>query len=310
LRKIIFCILLLFLTGCQSENSKISQTSKGPLSSDHTSDETAERAHPLSVWDVLAARHEGPLIIDSPEDPDLFNLYLEGLFHSNPYVQWYASNKIIAFSDHPDKQKAIDALQSLLTSTENNVKSAAQFALHVFEHNFDDPAFIRSPDGKRVAFHLYLEARYNDGEVWIYNSEGNSVYPLKGQWLSVEELTWSPDGRKLAIEYGGRIWGSTDLVDPDTGESLLETSVYDVLQDKQLFKVVKQQRPDPYYRLVEWSPDSTKAMLSYSFTDDDYKVQQGIVIYDLMKAAYTTVEPYPSGEDPYPDIIKPIGFKW
>jgi WD40 repeat protein len=307
LRKILYCILLLFLAGCQSENSKISHTS---TSSVQSLEKTDEQTLPSSVWDGLAARHEGPLIIDFPEDPDMFNLYLEGLLHPNPYVQWYSSNKIIAFSDHPDEQKAIDALQSLLTSKEDKVKSAAQFALYVFEHNFDDPAFIRSPDGKRVAFHLYHESRYNDGEVWIYNSEWNSVYPLKGNWLSVEQLAWSPDGKKLTIEYGGRIWGSIDLVDPDTGESLLKTSVYDVLQDKQLFTVVKQQRPDPYYRLVEWSPDSTKVMLSYSFTDDDYKVQQGIVVYDLKKAAYTSVKPLPSGDDPYPDIIKPNGFKW
>ncbi|MFF2092981.1 hypothetical protein [Paenibacillus sp. NPDC058174] len=265
---------------------------------------------PFSVWDELAVKKNGVISIDSPEAPDLFNLYLEGVSHPNAYVEWYACNKLIAYSEHPEKQKAIDAIEKLLTSTDTNVVSAAKFALYVYKHDFDDSAFSRSPDGKRVAFHLFNEARYNDGEVWIFDSEQNALYPLEGQWLSIEGLYWSEDGQKLSIEYGGRTWGSIDLVDPITGHSLLKNSVNDVLNEKNLYKVVEQSRPDPYYRLVEWSPDSTRAMLSYSFMDDEDKVQQGIVIYDLRKSAYTTVMPYPSGETPYPEITKPKGFKW
>jgi hypothetical protein len=308
LRKILLWILLLLLVGCQGERAE-----EGSTTAQNTLVLTdKERLNPFSVWDGLAAKHDvdGAFMVDSPEEPDLFNLYLEGLSHPSPYVEWFASNKISTFSDHPDQQKAIDALQYLLNSPQDNVKSAAQFALQVLKHDFDDPAFIHSLDGKKVAFHLYQGARYNDGQLWIYNSEWNAVIPLSNRWLSIEQLEWSPDGKKLAIEYGGRIWGNVDLIDPDSGQSLLKKSVYDVLNDNKLYTVVERQRPDPYYRLIEWSPDSTKAMLSYSFTDDDEKVQQGMVIYDLNKSEYTTITPYPSGDNPYPDIHKPDGFKW
>ncbi|GGG65676.1 hypothetical protein [Paenibacillus radicis (ex Gao et al. 2016)] len=308
---IISLIILTALSGCLKTAPAANPPSRDVNTDEQSfSFEAGVAANPFSVWDELAARQYEIVSIDSPEDPDLFNLYLEGVSHSDPYVEWYACNKLIAYSEHPEKQKAIDAIEKLLVSTDINVVTAAKFALEVYQHNFNGPAFSRSPDGKRVAFHLFNEARYNDGEVWIYDFEQSTVYPLKGQWLSVEDLKWSGDSNKLSIAYGGRTWGSIDLVDPMTGESLLENSVYDVLEKNKLYTAVKQARPDPYYRLVEWSPDSTKAMMSYSFMDDDNKVQQGIVIYDLRKAAYTTVMPYASGEAPYPEINKPEGFKW
>jgi hypothetical protein len=319
LRKIFCYSLLLLLAGCRSE-SLITPQSNGTsvevkaTASDQVQDETKQQSNSNSVWDILAAKHgnenENGLGLDAPDDPDLFYLYLEGLAHSNPYVEWYASNKIIEFADHPDEQKAIDALRLLLKSPNDKVKSSAQFALNVVEHHFDDPAFIRSPDGKRVAFHQYLEARYNDGKVWIYDLEANSVYLLNGNWLSVERLIWSPDSKKLAIEFGGRIWGSIDLVNPDKSESLLKKTVEAVITDKKYYPVVKQQRSDYYCRFIEWSPDSSKALMSYTFTDDEYKNQQGIVVYDLMKAAYTTIKKYPAVDGLNVEIVKPDGFKW
>jgi hypothetical protein len=126
----------------------------------------------------------------------------------------------------------------------------------------------------------------------MYDSKSNSIYPLNGNWLSVDRLIWSPDSKNLAIEYGGRIWGSIDLIISDKTESLLKKRVEAVITDKKYYPAVTQQRPDYYTRLVEWSPDSTRAMMSYSFTDDELKTQQGIVIYDLLQSDYTTVIKY------------------
>jgi len=285
--------VLLFLAGCQSGSPESSSN--------------------MSVWDEYAAKHpdNGAFILDSPQGPDMFRLYLEGLRHPNPYVQWYAGNKIIGFDYREDRQEAIDALKRLITESEKDqVKQAAQFALHIFERDFGDAAFSRSPDGKRAAFHLYNEARYNDGIVWIYDSETQAVYPLQGERLSIERLVWSPDSRALAVEFGGRMWGDVDLIDPMTGESLLRPGVFEFIKSKKLYTADKQGRPDPYNRLVEWDPKGGKAMLSYAFTDDDYKVQQGILVYDLSKAAYTDVKPYSPGTDSYPRPNKPEGFKW
>jgi hypothetical protein len=332
LRKFFIYSLLLLLAGCQSENLITPQSNGKSVQVSATASELVQdeiqpqnkepQSNPYSVWDEVAAKKRNEnlnilLGVDGPEDIDLFNLYLEGLSHPSPYVEWYASNKIIEYDYRPDKQKAIDALQLLLKSPEDNVKSSAQFPLNVLERNFDDPAIVRSPDGKRVAFHQFLEARYNDGRVWIYDTEMDAIYPLNGNWLNVARLIWSPDSKKLAIESMGRIWFSVDLINVDDSKlvdskSLLSKSVTEVIIDKKYYPpIVTQQRPDYYTKLVEWSPDSTKAMMSYSFTDDEFKTQQGIVIYDIKKAAYTTVKKYPSDyEGSHDEIVKPDGFIW
>ncbi|TVY04519.1 hypothetical protein [Cohnella terricola] len=312
---------ILLVAGCQS-GSPASST-KLPIQAAEETDSVSpvaaiepaagtERVNHLSVWDELAAKHpdNGTFILDSASEPDMFRFYLEGLRHSNPYVQWYACNRMIWFDYREDKQEALDALKLLTKSKKDGVKQAAQFALHVFERDFDDEAFSRSPDGKRTAFHLYNEARYNDGIVWIYDSETRAVNPLPGEWPSIERLVWSPDSRALAVEFGGRIWGNVDLIDPATGDSLLQPGVFDLLRSKKLYTADKQGRPDPYNRLVEWDPKGRKAMLSYAFTDDDYNVQQGVLVYDIAKSAYTDVKRYPSGTDSYPRLNKPEGFKW
>lgn len=272
-------------------------------------------ADPASAWDELAAKYpddatsyvSGPML---PEGPDLIRFYMDGLNHPNTYVQWYAANRIVEYDGHPRLSEAVEALLALAESEQEVVAAGARFALRVFERDFDGEPFVRSLDGRFVAFHLFREARYNDGRIWLADTERDAVYPLKGERPSLERYVWSPDGRALAVEYGGRIWGAVDLVDPLTGDSLLRTTVHEFLLRNQLYTADKQQRPDPYDRFIAWSPDGSRAALSYEFTDDEGAVQRGILVYRLDKSAFSRVESLPPGEDPYMGVGLPEHFEW
>ncbi|MFC4302727.1 hypothetical protein [Cohnella boryungensis] len=297
-----------------SASAAIGSTS--PSASAVSSERLADSGHNPSIWDELAAKHPdstGPNFMapDSPEAPDLFWLYLDGLIYPNAYVQWYASNQIVPYAEHPGRSQAIEALGRVAESGQAAVKDAAQFALDVFQRDFAADTFSRSPDGKFAAFHLFNEARYNDGRVWIHELERGITYRLDGEWLSVERLVWSPDGKGLAIEYGGRISGGIDLVDVDAGRSVLADNLYEYLVSRNAFQADRQPRPDPYFRLVEWSPEGSRALLSYSITDNDGHLQKGIVVYDLSKQAYVLFKPSAGQEgegNSTPE--KPQDFAW
>lgn len=69
-------------------------------------------------------------------------------------------------------------------------------------------------------------------------------------------------------------------------------------------------RPDPYVLPIEWSPDSTRILVSYQVKDTGYKIQSGVFIYDFINGTFTDLQQLSYVEDDHVDIKKPENFHW
>lgn len=76
------------------------------------------------------------------------------------------------------------------------------------------------------------------------------------------------------------------------------------------YKVGSNQRSDPWIIFIEWSPDSSKVLLSYWFSDDDRIGQKGISIYNIRKQSFEKVTPLGPSVRDYEVVEKPKGFSW
>jgi hypothetical protein len=76
------------------------------------------------------------------------------------------------------------------------------------------------------------------------------------------------------------------------------------------YKLVENPRSDPRVCLLEWSPNSDRMLLFYSFTDDNYKLQSGTAIYMVNENNFESIKPYPEEADEGVEPRKPEGFKW
>ena len=63
------------------------------------------------------------------------------------------------------------------------------------EVNF--PSF--SPDSKRIAFVSYKDDLY-EGEVYVINLDGTGLKRLTNNGLNETDMSWSPDGKKIAVQ--------------------------------------------------------------------------------------------------------------
>ncbi len=122
----------------------------------------------------------------------------------------------------------------------------------------------------------------------------------------------SPDGSKLVVGDGGRLWSNTVVLNLAT----LTTNKQDLSSylmencEKLGYKKGDYQRPDPSVRFLEWSPDSKKVLLSYYFSEDMEKWQSGYAVYNCGKDKYERVIPNKCSGDGYPQLEKPADFKW
>jgi hypothetical protein len=73
---------------------------------------------------------------------------------------------------------------------------------------------------------------------------------------------------------------------------------------------LNENRPDPYLTPVEWSPDSKKILIFYTWFDKETKIQNGVFVYDTeMKRASRMVQ-YPPAESEHTEVKIPDDFKW
>lgn len=123
---------------------------------------------------------------------------------------------------------------------------------------------------------------------------------------------WSADGKWIAVTTVARTQIDTVILDSKTKKEH-ETGIFRFIlenTDKYDYKIVENQRPDPYVNFIEWCPDSKKVLLSYSFTDDYDTRQTGVTVFNLEKMAVDWMIKLSPAEGEHADIKKPEGFNW
>lgn len=247
-----------------------------------------------------------------PPEPDLYPLYIDGMQHKSASVRYTCVCKVFGYNQHEKKQEIIDTLKKLLDDPDETVRKAAQFSISVLNFTFEGPDFIRSPDGKDVAFYNYRDARFNDGNLWLYKDEFKEIWLLKNFYGSIGAINWSPDGKKIAVSNGGRLWNDVALVETSSGNILGDNLFAYIFeqQNKYGYKIGDNSRPDPWISFMEWSPDSNRALLFYSFFDDNRISQKGACIFNLQKQSFENLIPYGPSEVDYPEPELPKDFMW
>lgn len=236
-------------------------------------------------------------------------LLIYGLEKGNNVIKWFCAYKAAEYYKEPLVEEIKKDLESLLGDPSVEVKNAADFSLQVLNGTFNNNQIIKSNSGEKYAFTKYNESRYNDGVVWLSSSgEFKPVY----RGISAGVIGWSPDDKWLSVKNNGRIWSNVDILNIKTGK-VCETKLFGYISgnsDKYGYKIDSNKRPDPYVNFMEWSPDSKKVLLSYTFTDDDMIQQCGLAVYNMDTLSFEKIEKLPpiSGENPA--IQKPEGFKW
>jgi hypothetical protein len=323
----VFVFLCLMLTACsQGAETALEKTAASesavavqPAPVASTISQSADKAASQQMWDEYAAQYGNmngnELIVpnNAPEAPDLLPLYLEGLKHENAYVRWACSSRLFEFKFREERSEICDALKPLLEDKSEIVRKAAAFSIEVLDGSYDGPEFVKSSDEKFVVFHGFNDARYNDGKAWLDNGDAGGFYQIDAGGC-LGGITISPDNLKLCFKTYGRIWSNVSIYDLKS----LQTKYCDLFnyiikhKDKFGYKIGDNQRPDPYVSPVEWSPDSKKLLLFYSFTDDGQKTHKGTAVYDIAGESFERVKPMPDGpEEEYnPQPVKPEGFKW
>ncbi len=178
-----------------------------------------------------------------------------------------------------------------------------------------------SPDGKHIAFAV---TSYNMGtnkgnsDIWIMNSDGTNLKPLKNSDAGESAPKFSPDGKKIAYEMKGQIWtcdldgkndeqlttlytGASGLVWHKTGKGILfVSSVYpdcDTQEcNEQKDKAAEQNKVKAkifnslYYRnFNDWRGEKVSHLFGMNLETKE--------LMDLTKGSYADVPPIALGGD-------------
>jgi serine/threonine protein kinase len=139
----------------------------------------------------------------------------------------------------------------------------------------NDAAFDRyarwSPDGKRIAFASDRSGNY---EVWTMEADGTNLRQLTDFRISQGSFPiWSPDGQRMTIDSGERIY----LVDPNKPWSLATSELLPLGEN------------DGFFRIWDWSPDGTKLAGFYGEA-----TRPGIGYYSFETGKYERVTDFSS----------------
>jgi Tol biopolymer transport system component len=161
-----------------------------------------------------------------------------------------------------------------------------------------------SRDGKYVIVADQSQGKYN---VELFSGDEKNklkTYSIVGGNYS---FLWSPDNRKVCVSYSGGIWSDFSIIDVSTQALMEHPQLFDKLEvDYEL----NANRPDPYLKPIEWSPDSSRILVSYYWKDTNYTTQNGVFVYNIdTKEVSDLIENEPVEGD-HGVAKKPENFKW
>lgn len=253
------------------------------------------------------------LMLNSPNEINLLPLYFEGFRNSDPKIRFYSCYKMIDYYNNSEKHSEIkESLKVLLNDSNSSIRNSAEFVLSLFEKTFNGERYSKSPNGKYIAFYNFGEIRYNDGICYVYNVEEDCIYSFDNSYTNINGFGWSPDGNLLCVFHGGRTWSDISFIDVKNYKTYttgVQSYIYEN-QKKLGYVIGKWDRPDPTTGFIEWSPDMKKALLSYTFIDDDRVGQKGLCIYNLVQAKIEKIVKLGQFEEDHPSIGKPDNFEW
>lgn len=276
-----------------------------------------ESTNSIEFWDKVYDKY-GLSVYNfffSDELENCFNensapLLLDGLKHGQPPVRWYSCYKVCEYYNSSYRDDILAALRLLLDDPDDDVREAAGFALSIFDGNYESNYIVRFGNSDRYVFTKYNEARYNDGKVWLIN---NNTISLLYKGSSIADIPiWSPDGKWVAVPLLSRTWTDVEIINAGTLKPC-KINLWTYINEnseKYGFETGSNTRADPYINLLEWSPDSTRALLSYQFTDDRLLVESGIAVYNVTSKSVEKFMKLSSGKKERDIVEKPANFKW
>lgn len=213
-------------------------------------------------------------------DKETVYLIVEGLKEQSSVVRWYCAYKISDYLNFVDKNYLKARLSAMMEDKVVEVRDAAAFTLSLIDKKYDKEWFIKSPDGKKIAFTKYNGVRYNNSGIWMINN-GNVEALVKGiEPGDTGELTWSPDSEKIAYTVSGRYWQYVQIINIFTEKKhkvdFREGGVYG--QD---FTSSPDGQLASSLDIVEWKIDSKQILLKYDYYGKIHST--GLMIYDMEK---------------------------
>ena len=170
--------------------------------------------------------------------------------------------------------------------------------------------YVKSPDGKHA-----ISASDDEYHVLLYNYINKSE-PKSFKVVGLDyNFLWSPNSKKVCISYRGRIWSDLSIIDVDTESELEKPTINSIIKQ---FKAtgtkidyeLNENRADPYLTPIEWSLDNKNILIFYRWFDKEFKVQNGVFIFDTEAKRASRIIQYPPAEGETVDVKIPDNFKW
>lgn len=184
-----------------------------------------------------------------------------------------------------------------------------------------DDAVI-SPNGK-LAVCQYIKEDLEDENGLLYSIYDVQLYDNEKYTMICTfhivgkdfDFLWSPDSKYITAAYHGRTWSDFSILDVRTHDKIGMQSIFDIMDSfknmgEKFDYEINPDRPDPYVSPIEWSPDSTRILVSYQVKDTEYRTQNGVFVYDYVNGVFTDLNQLSSSEDDNVDIKKPENFSW
>lgn len=124
------------------------------------------------------------------------------------------------------------------------------------------------------------------------------LYPVEGirlmdtaseqvQWSTTpgyynNSFLWSPDDRFVGVNFESRISGGTYVVDTQNMSEIVLPYLQEVQQNWDVETTVHENRPDPYFNIVEWL-NSSQVSVAFQWTGLEAKEYSGSYTYDVLE---------------------------
>lgn len=174
-----------------------------------------------------------------------------------------------------------------------------------------------------LAVYPYIQEDLEDEDGLLYSIYDVQLYDnLKKSMICTYHIPgndfhflWSPNSKYITAAYSGRTWSNFSILDVRTHAAVSMPGISEVLdhfktEGEKIDCEMNANRPDPSVAPIEWSPDSTRILVSYQFKDIENKTQNGVFIFDFLNGTYSDLQQFTPSEYDHVALSKPENFSW